>query len=57
MAFAGIVGDLVGVRNVFFVAGAIVAVGAVVSLIGFRGERRPAVDEGRLPALSTPATD
>jgi MFS family permease len=58
MAFAGIVGDLVGVRNVFFVAGAIVAVGAFVSLIGFRGtQRRPASNAGRLPALSTPATD
>jgi len=58
MAFAGIAGDLVGVRNVFFLAGAIVAVGAVISLIGFRGTaRRPATDEGRLPALPTPATD
>jgi MFS family permease len=58
MAFAGIAGDVVGVRNVFFLAGAIVAVGAVISLVGFRGtERRPAVEEGRLPALSTSATD
>jgi MFS transporter, DHA3 family, macrolide efflux protein len=58
MAFAGIAGDVVGVRNVFFLAGAIVAVGAVISLIGFRGTaRRPATDEGRLPALPAPATD
>jgi len=58
MAFAGIAGDLVGVRNVFFLAGAIVAVGAVISLIGFRGTaRRPTTDEGRLPALPTAAAD
>lgn len=58
MAFAGIAGDLVGVRNVFFLAGAIVAVGAVISLIGFRGmQRRPVAEEGRLPALATSAAD
>jgi MFS transporter, DHA3 family, macrolide efflux protein len=58
MAFAGIAGDVVGVRNVFFLAGAIVAVGAVISLIGFRGtEPRPVVEEGRLPALPTVAAD
>ena len=58
MAFAGIAGDLVGVRNVFFLAGAIVAVGAVISLIGFRGmQPRPVVEEGRLPALATSAAD
>jgi MFS family permease len=58
MAFAGIAGDLVGVRNVFFVGGAIMAVGAIISLIGFRGlTRRPATDEGRLPALAAPAAD
>ena len=54
MAFAGIAGDVVGVRNVFFLAGAIVAVGAVISLIGFRGTQpRSVADEGRLPALPT----
>jgi MFS family permease len=43
MAFAGIAGDAVGVRNVFFIAGALVAVGAVVSLLGYwRSEPRPA---------------
>jgi MFS family permease len=58
MAFAGIAGDLVGVRNVFFVGGAIMAVGAIISLIGFRGlTRRPATDAGRLPALAAPAAD
>ena len=58
MAFAGIAGDVVGVRNVFFLAGAIVAVGAVISLIGFRGTQpRPVVEEGRLPAFATPAVD
>ena len=58
MAFAGIAGDVVGVRNVFFLAGAIVAVGAVISLIGFRGTQpRPVVEEGRLPALATAAVD
>lgn len=58
MAFAGIAGDLVGVRNVFFLAGAIVAVGAVISLIGFRGTQpRPVVEEGRLPVFATPAVD
>lgn len=36
MAFAGIAGDVVGVRNVFLIAGAIVAIGAVVSFVGFR---------------------
>ena len=54
MAFAGIAGDVVGVRNVFFLAGAIVAVGAVISLIGFRGTQpRSVADAGRLPALPT----
>ncbi len=58
MAFAGIAGEIVGVRNVFFVAGGIVGIGAVISLIGFRGlAGRPATDEGRLPALPTPAAD
>ena len=37
MAFAGIAGEVVGVRNVFFLAGAICGVGAVISLVGFRG--------------------
>ena len=37
MAFAGIAGEVVGVRNVFFLAGAICGVGAVISVVGFRG--------------------
>lgn len=42
MAFAGIAGDALGVRNVFFLAGAIVGVGAVVSLFGYwRSNPRP----------------
>lgn len=44
MAFAGIAGDVVGVRNVFFGAAAILAVGAVVAAVGYRGtETRRAV--------------
>jgi MFS transporter, DHA3 family, macrolide efflux protein len=58
MAFAGIAGDIVGVRTVFFLASAIVAIGATIALVGFRGTQpRSVVGEGRLPALSTPATD
>jgi MFS family permease len=56
MAFAGIAGDVVGVRNVFFLAGAIVAVGAVISLVGFRGTAgRPVTDQGHLPAMPAAA--
>ena len=36
MAFAGIAGDVVGVSNVFFIAGAIVGLGAIVSFVGYR---------------------
>jgi len=36
MGFAGIAGDAFGVREVFFAAGAITAVGCVVSIVGFR---------------------
>lgn len=58
MAFAGIAGDVVGVRNVFFLAGTVVAVGAVISLIGFRGTHpRSTTDTGRLPALPTAVAD
>jgi MFS transporter, DHA3 family, macrolide efflux protein len=54
MAFAGIAGDVVGVRTVFFLAGVIVALGAVISLIGFRGTHpRATAGVGRLPALPT----
>jgi MFS family permease len=37
MGLAGIAGDAIGVREVFFGAGAICAVGFVLSIIGFRG--------------------
>ena len=36
MGFAGIVGDVIGVRAVFVVAGVIVAVGCLVALVGYR---------------------
>jgi MFS family permease len=53
MAFAGIAGEVVGVRNVFFLAGAIVAVGAVISLVGFRGTQSRETTTGRrIPAVS-----
>lgn len=50
MAFAGIAGDVVGVRNVFLIAGAIVAAGAIVSFVGFRGTSKPAEARGDLAA-------
>jgi MFS transporter, DHA3 family, macrolide efflux protein len=54
MAFAGIAGEFVGVRNVFFLAGAIVAVGAVISLVGFRGTQSRAVTTSpRVAAVPT----
>jgi MFS family permease len=54
MAFAGIAGDVVGVRNVFLGAGAIVAIGAVVAFIGYRGtaSRVPAGGSGAGAATS-----
>ncbi|HET9344984.1 MAG TPA: MFS transporter [Candidatus Limnocylindrales bacterium] len=56
MAFAGIAGEIVGVRNVFFVAGAICGVGAVISLVGFRGTHPRGVTarppSSRLPAAA-----
>lgn len=59
MAFAGIAGDLVGVRNVFFLAGAIVAIGAVISIVGYRGDRRtsPVPGTDAHAAASALATD
>jgi DHA3 family macrolide efflux protein-like MFS transporter len=41
MGFAGIVGDAIGVREVLFAAGAIVGVGFLVALLGYR-RRDPA---------------
>jgi MFS transporter, DHA3 family, macrolide efflux protein len=58
MAFAGIAGDIVGVRNVFLLAGGIVAVAAVISLVGFRGTvPGRAVDGGQLAAAPAAAAD
>ncbi len=44
MGFAGIAGDVIGVREVFFVSGAIVAVGFLVALVGYRGRRSSAAE-------------
>jgi predicted MFS family arabinose efflux permease len=40
-AFAGIAGDAVGVRNVFFIAGAIVVAGGAFALLGYRARGAP----------------
>jgi MFS family permease len=37
MAFAGLLGEVVGIRNVFLIAGGVVAVAALASLVLFRG--------------------
>ncbi len=37
MGFAGIVGDVIGVREVFFLAGAITGIGFVIAVVGYRG--------------------
>jgi hypothetical protein len=47
MAFAGIAGDVVGVRNVFLGAGLIAGSGALVAIAGYR--RRPAAPPDPLP--------
>ena len=39
MLFAGVFGDLLGVRTVFLLAGAIVTAGGVLALILYRGRR------------------
>jgi MFS family permease len=59
MAFAGIAGEIVGVRNVFFIAGAVVGIGAVVSLVGYRGDRREArvADADPAPPATVLAAD
>ena len=56
MAFAGIAGEIVGVRNVFFLAGGICAVGAVISLVGFRGTQSRPVGLSEPRASGVPAT-
>jgi MFS transporter, DHA3 family, macrolide efflux protein len=58
MAFAGIAGEVVGVRQVFFLAGAICGVGAVISLVGFRGTHpRGVTAESPLPAIRAAAAE
>src|SRR4051794_38223701 len=53
MAFAGIAGDLVGVRTVFVAAGAICAVGGGLALLGYRNSRSPAAGRAaQSPALA-----
>ena len=50
MAFAGIAGEVVGVRNVFLGAGLIAAVGALVAFVGYRGRAAERiVDRPALP--------
>ncbi len=48
MGLAGIAGDAIGVRAVFFAAGAICALGFVIALVGFR-PRRAARDASEAP--------
>ena len=59
MGLAGIAGDAIGVRAVFFAAGAICAVGFVVALVGFRsrGGARDASEapDGERVASGAPA--
>jgi MFS family permease len=56
MGFAGIAGDAIGIREVFFVAGAITAAGAVVAFVGYRGSSRRAADgDDEAVAASAPA--
>ena len=52
MGFAGIAGDLIGVREVFFVAGAITGIGALVALLGYR--HRGLVPEGAAREAGAP---
>ena len=55
MGFAGLLGDVIGIREVFFIAGAITAVGFMVTIVGFRGRTAPAASDaaGRAPAGPT----
>jgi MFS family permease len=57
MAFAGIAGDIVGVRNVFLGAAAIVAVGGVVAIVGYRGTGRRAAAPGPNSPIGAVAGD
>ncbi|HEY3164353.1 MAG TPA: MFS transporter, partial [Candidatus Limnocylindrales bacterium] len=53
MGFAGLVGDAVGIREVFFIAAAITGVGCIVSVVGYRGGAADAPAER--VASATPA--
>lgn len=61
MGFAGILGDAIGIREVFLVAGAITAMGFVVAVVGYRPTRAArtpgdaAGDTASEPARSLPA--
>jgi MFS family permease len=56
MAFAGIAGDVVGVRNVFLIAGAIVTIGSVVAFFGYRGTTATvAAEPGGVPSAPAAA--
>jgi MFS family permease len=57
MAFAGIAGDIVGVRYVFLGAAAIVAVGGVVAIVGYRGTGRRAAAPGPTSPIGAVAGD
>ena len=52
MGFAGIAGDVIGVREVFFVAGAITGLGCLVAFVGYRRPRAAA--PSGLPADGVP---
>lgn len=57
MAFAGIAGDIVGVRNVFLGAAAIVAVGGVVAIVGYRRTGRRTAAAGPNSPIGAVAGD
>ena len=54
MGFAGIAADAIGIREVFYLAGAIMAGGAVVALVGYRGRSTKAVEP---PVVAQPAAE
>jgi predicted MFS family arabinose efflux permease len=55
MGFAGILGDTIGVREVFLVAGGVTALGFVVAVIGFRPTRSAHDDSEAAPGEGVPA--
>jgi sugar phosphate permease len=55
MAFAGIAGDVVGVSNVFVIAGVIVGLGAIVSIVGYRGTASPIARQVTMEQVRTGA--